>query len=199
MSQFNLTRWLAIGLVCLTSTACGAILDAEPTPTPRPVEVNRLYGYLDDLKESNIAELREMERRWQVRFKGTVHRIEERKIRFFVEPPRVLADDRYIECNFHSNADLVSMREMDDVTVQGTLARALRGRFLGLGENGAVVFEECTVVDIHSTRSSNRESGPAMPPPGDRARGITVGLARKAITLPNRVDSNAVPDGNSHR
>ena len=164
MAQVNLVRRFAIGLASLTSVACGDISNAEPTLTPTPVDVNRLYSYLDNLNESNIAELRDMEHRLQVGFKGTVHRINEKQIRFYVDPPRVLADDRYVECNFRSNSDLVSMRERDDVTVQGTLVRALRGRFWGIGENGAVVFEDCTVVDIKSTRRSNRGADPLSCP-----------------------------------
>ena len=155
MSDLIPIRWFAAVLVALASLACGATFNAEPTPTPTPYDVNRVYGYLHDLKESNIAELKEMEDRWRPTFKGTVHRVDERKIRFYIEPPRILADDRYVECNFPSNTDLVSMRERDSVTVEGMLVRALRGRLWGIGEHGAVVFEDCTVVDIHSSRSPN--------------------------------------------
>ena len=111
MSQVTPIRWFAAVLTALTSVACGAIFNAEPTPTPTPVDVNRVYSYLYDLKESNIAELRDMEHRWQVRFRGTVHRIDERKIRFNVDLQKAARHERYVECNFRSNSDLVSTRE----------------------------------------------------------------------------------------
>ena len=111
MSQVTPIRWFAAVLTALTSVACGAIFNAEPTPTPTPVDVNRVYSYLYDLKESNIAELRDMEHRWQVRFRGTVHRIDERKIRFNVDLQKAARHERYVECNFRSNSDMVSTRE----------------------------------------------------------------------------------------
>ena len=156
MPRLTPIHCFAVFLATLASVACGAILNAEPTPTPTPYDVNRIYGYLYDLKESNIAELRDMEHRWQVRFRGTVHRIDERKIRFNVDLPEASWHEQYVECNFRSNSDMVSMREGDDVTVQGELVRALRDRFLNIGgEHGAIVFEDCRLVEIHGRRSAN--------------------------------------------
>ena len=156
MSLVTPILWFALVLTALVSVACGTILSSEPTPTPTPYDVNRIYGYLYDLKESNIAELREMEHRWQVRFRGTVHRIEERQIRFNVDLPKTSPHEQYVECNFRSNSDMVSMREGDDVTVHGRLVRALRDRFWGIaGEHGAVVFEDCRLVEIHGRRNAN--------------------------------------------
>ena len=136
-------------LAALIFAACDAIPGAEPTPTLTPHDVDRVYGYLEDLNENNVARLREMEHKWQVRFKGTIDGVEERQIRFYVEPPRVLADDKYVECNFRSNADMVSLYKGADVTVQARLVRALRGRLFVIGERGAVVFEDCEVVEVH--------------------------------------------------
>ena len=156
MPRLTPIHCFAVVLAALASVACDAILNAEPTPTPTPYDVNRIYGYLYDLKESNIAELRDMEHRWQVRFRGTVHRIDERKIRFNVDLPEASGHEQYVECNFRSNSDMVSMREGDDVTVQGRLVRALRDRFLNIGgEHGAIVFEDCRLVESHGRRSAN--------------------------------------------
>ena len=155
MSPVSITRWLVLFLATMTLAACNAVSGAEPTPTPTPVEVNRLYNYLVGLKEDNVAALRELEHSWQVRVRGRVDWTQEKKIRFYVEPPRSLAYDKYVECNFRSNADMVSLRKGDNVTVQGKLVRALRGRLLGIGEHRAVIFEDCLLVEIHSSRSAN--------------------------------------------
>ena len=140
-------------VAALIPVACGVTPGAEPTPTPTPYDVNRLYEALENLKESNIARLREIEHDTQGRFRGTIDRIEEREIRFYVERPRALAEDKYVECNFRSNADMVSLYRRADVTVQGRLVRALRGRFFVFGERRAVVFEDCELVDIHQRSS----------------------------------------------
>ena len=140
-------------VAALITVACGVIPGAEPTPTPTPYDVNRLYGSLENLKEDNIASLREMEHKLQVRFRGTIDRIEERTIRFYVERPKVLAEDKYVECNFRSNADMVSLHKGADVTMQARLVRAFRGRFFLIGERGAVVFEDCELVEIHQRSS----------------------------------------------
>ena len=140
-------------VAALIPVACGVIPGVEPTPTPTTYDVNRLYVSLENLKESNIASLREMERKLQVRFRGTIDRIEERKIRFYVERPKVLAEDKYVECNFRSNADMVSLYKGADVTVQARLVRALRGRIFGFGERRAVVFDDCELVEIHQRSS----------------------------------------------
>lgn len=197
MSQITPIRWFAVILAVMASVACGARLNAEPTPTATPYDVTQIYRYLNDLKESNIAELREMEHRWRPTVEGTVHRIDERKIRFYIEPPRVLAEDRYVECNFPSNTYLVSMRERDYVTVEGMLVRALRGRLWGIGEHGAVVFEDCTVVEIHRSRSSNLGAGPGLPPTATGLDGITAGLGRRSIDLSHRVYRTPVRYGHT--
>lgn len=155
MSPVSIIRWLVIFLATLTPVACNAVSGAEPTPTTTPVEVNRLYNYIVGLKEDNVAALRELEHSWQVRIRGRVVWIQEKKIRFYVEPPRSFAYDKYVECNFRSNADMDSLRKGDNVTVRGRLVRALRGRIMGIGEHGAVVFEDCQLVEIHSSRSAN--------------------------------------------
>ena len=154
MSQVKPFRWFVVVLATVVSVACGATLNAEPTPTP--YDVNQVYGYLYDLKESNISELRDMEHRWQVRFKGTVNRIDEKKIRFKVDLQKAARHEPYVECNFRSNSDMISMRKGDDVTVKGRLVRALRDRFLGIGgEHGAVVFEDCRLMEIHGGTNAN--------------------------------------------
>ena len=190
MSQITPFRWFAVILVAMAFVACDARLNAEPTPTPTPYDVTQIYRYLNDLKESNIAELREMEHNWRPTFRGTVHRIEERKMRFYIEPPRVLAEDRYVECNFPSNRYLVSMRAGDYVTVEGMLVRALRGRLWGIGEHGAVVFEGCTVVDIHGSRRSNLGAIPGLAPAATGLEGITAGLGRRSEEDGFAVDRN---------
>lgn len=146
MSKFKLICAFVAVSVFPASLACGSVWNAEPTPTPTPVEVNRMYGYLEDLNTSNVAELRESEGKW-FRFRGRVDIIEEKMVRFYVEPPRTLADDSYVECNFGSNADLISLRIGDDVTVRGKLVRAFRGRLFGIGELRALVFEDCELVN----------------------------------------------------
>ena len=155
MSPVSIIRWLVFFLATMTPVACNAVSGAEPTPTPTPVEVNRLYNYLVGLKEDNVAALRELEDSRQVRIRGRVDWIQEKKIRFYVEPPRYLAYDKYVECNFRSNAGMASLRKGDNVTVLGRLVRALRGRILGIGEHGAVIFEDCLLVEIHGSRSAN--------------------------------------------
>ena len=149
----------ALAVAALMPVGCGAIPSAKPTPTPTPYDVIRVYGYFEDLKEYNVARLREMEHEFQVRFRGTIDRIEEKQIRFYVEPPRVLADDKYVECNFRSNSDMVSLYRGADVTVQARLVRALRGRLFGIGEGSAIVFEECELVEIHVRSSQELRRG----------------------------------------
>ena len=148
MSKFKLICVFSVVLVFTASLACDSIWNAEPTPTPTPVLVNQMYEYLEDLNTSNVAELREKEGTW-FRFRGRVDTIEEKMIRFYVEPPRALADDSYVECNFGSNANLISLRTGVDVTVRGKLVRAFRGRLFGIGELKALVFEDCKLVEIH--------------------------------------------------
>ena len=147
----NVMRWFVIVIAALMPVACDAVSGAEPTPTPTPWEVTSLYSYLEDENKNNVARLRDMEDKWQVRFRGTVGWLQEKKIRFYVEPPKPLATDKYIECNFRSNADMVALNRGDDVTVRGKLVRAFRGRLFGFGEYGAVVFEDCQLIEIHSS------------------------------------------------
>ena len=155
MVTFKMNCLPAIILAALIPVSCAVNSGAEPTPTPTPYDVNRLYGYFENLKENNVAILREMEHDLRVSFRGTIDRVEEREIRFYVEPPKVLAEDKYVECNFRSNADRVSLYKEADVTVQARLVRALRGRIFVIGERGGVVFEDCELVEIHQSQVSS--------------------------------------------
>ncbi len=116
------------------------------TPVPTPPRVEEVYRALEQEKFSNLARLRTREdNRESIRFRGEITRIEEGEIRFYVEPPMTLAEDLYVECNFKSNRSIASANVGDEVTVQGELARAFRGRLFGFGETRAVVFEDCEI------------------------------------------------------
>ncbi len=119
---------------------------SEPTSVPTPPSVDEVYRALEQEKTSNVARLRTREdNRESMRFRGNITRIGEGEIRFYVEPPMTLAEDLYVECNFQSNRSIASVNVGDEVTVQGELARAFRGRFFWFGETRAVVFEDCKI------------------------------------------------------
>ena len=142
---------LVVGILASVALpSCQLIPGERPTPTPTPVAtpVEQLYRYLESEKELNQARLSEMEGQW-FRFRGRIARIAEGQIRFNIEPPEPLADDKYVECNFASNEQVTSVNVGEEVAIRGRLARALRGRLFGLGELKAVVFEDCRVSEVN--------------------------------------------------
>ena len=116
------------------------------TPVPTPPRVEEVYRALEQEKFSNVARLRTREEnREAFRFRGNITGIAEKEVRFYIEPPKSLAEDLYIECNFNSNKQIASLTLGDEVTVQGEMVRAFRGRLFGIGETQAVIFENCEI------------------------------------------------------
>ena len=137
-------KLLAAVAISMVILACQN--SALETPTPAPPPVQEIYRALQEENVSNVARLRTMEDdRESFRFVGDIATIGEKEIRFYVEPPLILAEDRYVECNFSSNRKIASVNVGDQVTVKGELARAFRGRFFWFGELRAVIFEDCEI------------------------------------------------------
>ena len=137
-------KFLAAVAISMVILACQN--PALETPTPVPPRVQEIYRALQEENVSNVARLRTMEDdRESFRFVGDITTIGEKEIRFYVEPPLTLADDRYVECNFTTNRKIASVDIGDEVTVKGELARAFRGRLFVFGETRAVIFEDCEI------------------------------------------------------
>ena len=138
------TRFLAALALSILILACQNT--ALETLTPVPSRVQEIYRALQEENVNNVARLRTMEDdRESFRFVGDITTIEEKEIRFYVESPLTLAEDRYVECNFTSNRKITSVDIGDEVTVKGELARAFRGRLFLFGETRAVIFEDCEI------------------------------------------------------
>ena len=91
-----------------------------------------------------------MEGQWS-RFRGRIAKIEDKQIRFYVEPPIPLAFDKYVECNFESNEQVFSVNVGEDVVLRGKLVKAFRKRIIIFFElnTKAVIFEDCRVSEVY--------------------------------------------------
>ena len=144
-SRAVVTIFLALAAAIIT-TACQSATNLTPTPTPPSVV--EVYRTFEAESNSNVARLMTREEnREHFRFRGSITRIGDKEIRFYVEPPMTFAEDLYVECNFESNQQIASLNLGDEVSVRGELARAFRGRLFGIGETRAVIFEECKIED----------------------------------------------------
>ena len=137
-------KFLAVVAISMVILACQNL--SVETPTPAPPSVQEIYRTLQEESVSNVARLRTVEDdRESFRFVGDITTIGEKEIRFYVELPLTLADDRYVECKFTTNRKIASVDIGDEVTVKGELARAFRGRLFLFGETRAVIFEDCEI------------------------------------------------------
>ena len=139
-------RILASLLILITVMSCQSTEVGQLTPTPTPPSVEEIYRALEQENAGNSNRLRIREDKGQVlRFRGNITKIDTKEIRFYIVPPRTLASDLYVECNFDSHSRIAQLNVGQEVSVRGELARAFRGRFWGIGENQAVVFENCEI------------------------------------------------------
>ena len=110
---------LVVGILASVAlSSCQVIPGERPTPTPTPtaVPVDELYRWLQSESELNSARLSEMEGQW-FRFRGQIAKIAVKEIRFYIEPPKVLDHDNYVECNFPSNEQITSVNVGEDIVL----------------------------------------------------------------------------------
>ena len=145
-------RILALLLILISVISCQATEVGQltptptPAPTPTPQSVEETYHVLEQENSNNSNRLRIREdERQMFRFRGNITKIGDKKIRFYIVPPRELANDLYVECNFDSRERIAHLNVGEKVSVRGELARAFRGRLWGVGEKQAVVFERCEI------------------------------------------------------
>ena len=147
----TLTILTIIAALLTASAACVGGSQSIPMPTPIPPTAEERYKYFKSVNDANPSTLREMEHEDWFKFQGQIAWIDDRQIRFYIEPPEYLTKEKYVECNFKSDADLARVANLGDhVTVRGRLVRAFRGRSpLGVFETEAVVFEDCRILLVH--------------------------------------------------
>ena len=143
-------RILALLLILISVISCQATevgqLTPTPAPTPTPQSVEETYHFLEQENSNNSNRLRIREdERQMFRFRGNITKIDDKELRFYIVPPRLLADDSYVECNFDSHERIAHLNVNEKVSLRGELARAFRGRLWGIGEKQAVIFEHCEI------------------------------------------------------
>ena len=118
-------------------------------PTPAAIPVEQLYSGLKEESNTNPARLRHRETvgEW-FRFRGRITKIEDKKIQFHIQEKQYFFD-LYVECNFRSNARIISANMGDEVALWGSLERALRTHRFDRNAN-KVILKDCLLSQIYA-------------------------------------------------
>ena len=130
---------LKVGVAIIATFIVGSLLACEqeaprPTPTPVPIErVEDVYAFYQQEKGANPTRLKARIERKEIRaFQGVVNKIDGSKLQF-LHKEELFGKDRYLECEFEHENQVVSFNRGQEAQVVGRLD----------GVNGTVKFVKC--------------------------------------------------------
>ena len=122
------------GLALAMSTFCGPAPTATPLPTSMPVE--GLYNFYQSERDRNPPRVEAFkdDARSSV-FEGPITNIDGSTVQFHIQR-NLLESDKYVECKFNREGDVLNLNVGSVVKVMGDLEDV----------NGIVQFKNCRIV-----------------------------------------------------
>ena len=136
----SLTVPMLAGITLLLSSHCGLASTATPVPTPTPLptsmSVEKLYNIYQAHRAQNPTRIENYKRlELSSVFEGQITNINGSTVQFHVQK-LILEPDRYVECKFKREGDVLNLNIGSVVRVLGDLEDV----------NGVVQFKNCRVV-----------------------------------------------------
>ena len=136
----SLTVPLLAGITLLLSSHCGPVPTTTPVPIPTPLptsmSVEKLYNIYQADKAQNATRVENYKKlALSSVFEGRITNIKNSTVQFHIQK-NILEPDRYVECKFKRESDVLNLNIGSVVRVLGDLEDV----------NGVVQFKNCRIV-----------------------------------------------------